>query len=247
MAVGTPPLYQSIYKTNYPYHLANTGILRLMKNNLPSYARLRKNYETAKGLGAPALACNAILVPKGHENLFLLFQNFTRPMPTNNDAATVDYAGGLESHVAGIAKTSFETSITCIETEKGMIHNFAQAIVDNGGFLDQARVIFGASDGTQNAGTKVYDIFDLTPTFGDGGGEFDASSRSQILTVSGSMRYMYFGENSSLGSVGDKAFGTINSALVSGGSGDMSGMIASAIGGLISGINGGGLSNIAIN
>ena len=89
-----------------------------MKNTLPTYARYKRDYETAKSVGAAALACNAVLIPTGFEHMRLLFQNFTRPMVTNNDPADVDYAGGLAAHVQGVPKTDFETSVTAIETEK---------------------------------------------------------------------------------------------------------------------------------
>ncbi len=204
-----------------------------MKGNLPSYSYLKKEYETAKSLGSPALACNAVLVPKGHEHLRLLIQNFPRPMVTNNDPADVDYAGGLQAHRTGTPKTNFEGSLTVIETEKGAMAKFAQAMVDAGGELESCRVFFNLSDGATNSGTIEYVIYDVAFTFPDGGGEIDASSRSQILTVSGSIRYMYFGENANLGSTGTNAFNTINSSLNSGSSN-----IGNAIGNALSSLLG---------
>lgn len=216
-----------------------------MKNNLPSYAYYRKEYETAKSLGAAALACNAIMIPTGHESLRLLIQNFTRPMATNNDAADVDYAGGLAAHIAGVPKTSFESSITVIETETGAIAKFAQAIVDNGGYLAEAVIVFGQSDGGAKAGATAYKIFDITITFSDGGGEIDASSRSQILTISGSLRYMYFGENANLGATGQNALNSINSNLansLSGSSNDTASAIAGTLDGLVKLVQNGGFN-----
>lgn len=186
-----------------------------MKNTLPSYSRYRNDYETAKALGAAALACNAILIPTGYESLRLLIQNFTRPMVTNNDPADVDYAGGLASHVQGVPKTDFESSITVIETETAALSKFAEAVVANGGMLPECKIVFGSSDGTSMTGGIVYTIYDVAFTFSDGGGEIDASSRSQILTISGSMRYMYFGENSSLGTTGTNALNSISNSLTS--------------------------------
>lgn len=214
-----------------------------MKNNLPSYARYKRDYETAKSLGAAALACNAVLIPTGHESLRLLIQNFTRPMATNNDPADVDYAGGLASHVQGVPKTDFEGSITVIETEKGAVSKFAQAVVDNGGYLKECKVVFGASDGQSNDGTTVYTIYDVAVTFSDGGGEIDASSRSQILTITGSIRYMYFGENANLGSTGSNAFNNLANTLtgVAGGTNTADG-VADALGGLIDIVKNGGIS-----
>lgn len=213
-----------------------------MKGSSPTLAHFKREYETAKTLGTPALACNAILIPTGHEHLRLLIQNFQRPMVTNNDSADIDYAGGLAAHRPGVPKTSFESSITCIETEKGAISQFAQAVMNMGGSLDSCRIVFNVSDGQTNTSPIIYTIYDVDFTFSDGGGEIDASSRSQILTVSGNMRYMYFGENANMGSTGSKAFDIINSSLNGGGS-NIGSTLANVIGGLI----GGGTNIYGIN
>lgn len=209
-----------------------------MKNNPPSLAKYRNDYQTAKSLGSPALVCNAVMIPTGFESLRLLIQNFPRPMVTYNDPADVDYAGGLASHVQGAAKTSFEGSITLIETELGTVSQFAETLMTMGGHLDECKVVFGSSDGTSASGAIVYTIQDVKLNFTDGGGEIDASSRSQILTVQGSIRYMYFGEHSSLGVSGAGAFGAINQALT----GNRAGKIAGALDGLLGLVRGGGFS-----
>lgn len=186
-----------------------------MRNNTPSYAHYRQEYETAKSLGSPALACNAVLIPTGFESLRLLIKNFAIPVATATEFADVDYAGGLGSHVAGVKKTSFEGSVTFIETETGIFAKFAQAVADNGSTLDSCKVVFGASDGGSNNGVVVYEIIDVGFTF-DNGGEIDASSRSQILEVQGNMRFMYFGQNASLGVAGANAFANALTAVAGG-------------------------------
>lgn len=210
-----------------------------MKGSSPTLAHLKREYETAKTLGTPALACNAILIPKGFEHMRLLVQNFQRPMVTNNDSADIDFAGGLAAHRPGVPKTSFESSITCIETEKGAVSQFSQAVMNMGGSVDSCSVIFNISDGQTNTQPIVYTIYDVNFTFSDGGGEIDASSRSQILTVSGSMRYMYFGGDANMGSTGSNAFDKINSTLNGGGSN-----IGANIGNIIGGLIGAGGTNI---
>lgn len=199
-----------------------------MRGNLPSLAYFSQEYNTAKKLGTPALACNAVLVLQGFDDLRLLIQSFTMPIATHNDAADIDYAGGLAAHRAGIPKTSFESSATFIETESGQIHRFAEALMSQGGSVDSARVLFGQSDGKSQT-SAVYEIQDVTITFSDGGGEIDATSRSSILTVSGSMRYMYFGDNAKLGNVGNQHLNGINSSLNSGNSSALNRFIDGAV------------------
>lgn len=178
-----------------------------MKSNLPTLQAYRKDYETAKSLGAAMLACNAVLVPEGYNNLRLLLQNFQRPITTNNDAADVDYAGGLQAHVAGTPKTNFESQWTFIETQSGAISQFAESIMTkHGGILPLARVYDGyIGDGNDIKGLRSYELIDCAITFTDGGGEIDAASRSQILQVQASCRYNYFGQSGKLGASGGGA------------------------------------------
>lgn len=48
-----------------------------MRTKTPSAQAYRKQYETAKSLGAAMLACNAVLVPEGYNNLYMLIQTFS--------------------------------------------------------------------------------------------------------------------------------------------------------------------------
>lgn len=175
-----------------------------MKSNLPTLQAYRKNYETAKSLGAAMLACNAVLIPEGYNNLRILLQNFQRPITTNNDAADVDYAGGLQGHVPGTPKTNFESQWTFIETEGGVISKFAEEImVKHGGILPLARVYDGyVGDGDDIKGIRSYELIDCAITFTDGGGEIDSASRSQILQVQASCRYNFFGQSGKIGAAG---------------------------------------------
>lgn len=175
-----------------------------MKSNLPTLQAYRKNYETAKSLGAAMLACNAVLVPEGYNNLHILLQNFQRPITTMNDAADVDYAGGLQAHVAGTPKTNFESQWTFIETESGAISKFAEEIMTkHGGILPLARVYDGyVGDGNNIKGLRSYELIDCAITFTDGGGEIDSASRSQILQVQASCRYNFFGQSGKIGATG---------------------------------------------
>ncbi|MDO5769025.1 MAG: hypothetical protein Q4P13_05930 [Psychrobacter sp.] len=183
-----------------------------MINSLPTLQTYKRQYATTKTLGAAMLACNALLVPEGFENLYVLITNFQRPIVSNNDSADVDFAGGLQAHVAGVPKTNFESQWTMIETEKGVISSFAEQIVNKyGGILPSAKVHDGhVNDGGVVKGVRTYDLEDLAITFADGGGEIDSSSRSQILQVQASCRYMYFGQSGGLGIKGtDDLFTTI--------------------------------------
>lgn len=176
-----------------------------MKTRTPSLTAYRKQYETMKSLGAAMLACNAVLVIGGYENLYMLIQNFQRPITTHHDTADVDLARGLQLHAAGTRKTNFESQWTFIETENGAISRFAEDLVTkHGGIIPLARVYDGfVDDGDNIKGLREYELIDCAITFTDGGGEIDSASRSQILQVNASCRYNYFGQGGKLGISGN--------------------------------------------
>lgn len=175
-----------------------------MKSRTPSLQAYRKQYETAKSLGAAMLACNAVLVISGYENLHVLLQNFQRPILSHHDPADVDYARGLQGHVAGTLKTNFESQWTFIETESGAISKFAADLATKlGGVVPLARVYDGfVGDGDTIKGLREYELIDCAITFSDGGGEIDSASRSQILQIQASCRYNFFGDEGKLGATG---------------------------------------------
>lgn len=160
----------------------------------------RQDYEAAKGLGAAMLACNGMLVPQNAPHLALLCKSFPRPIVTNTDSADVAYAGGLAGHVAGVPKTSYEGSLQLIETEKGIISDWAQLLVDSGGTTNCIYY-----DGRVNRWTKAFELIDCAITLE--APDMDAESRSQIVMVTTQMRYMYFGQNAAMGNVSATSFG----------------------------------------
>lgn len=187
-----------------------------MKTNTPSLAAYRKQYQTMKSLGAAMLACNAVLAIDGYENLYMLLQNFQRPICSHHDPADVDLARGLQMHAAGTRKTNFESQWTFIETESGAISQFADDLVNiHDGIIPLARVYDGfVDDGDNIKGLREYELIDCAITFADGGGEIDSASRSQILQVQASCRYNFFGNDGKLGSSSTDVFAnTLNSAL----------------------------------
>lgn len=163
----------------------------------------RSDYEAAKQLGAAMLACNAMIVPEAAPQIALLFKTYPRPMLTNNEAADVSYAGGLSAHVPGVPKTSYEGAITVIETESGQVSEFAELLAAKGGSTNC--ILY---DGRMNRWTKAHELIDCAFTFEPG--DIDSESRSQILTISGNMKYMYFGQIASAGSVSASTFGGMN-------------------------------------
>ncbi|NUF43094.1 hypothetical protein [Acinetobacter pittii] len=180
----------------------------------------KSDYETAKQLGTAMLACNAMLVPEIAPNIALLFKTYPRPIVTNNEGADIAFAGGLQGHVAGVPKTSFEGSVTMIETETGQAADFAELLITRGGMTNC--ILY---DGRINRWTKAHELIDCAFTFEPA--ELDSESRSSILTISANMKYMYFGQNAKVGTASNATFGGTQ-VPVHGGSGGASSFLNKA-------------------
>ncbi|WP_322977466.1 hypothetical protein [Acinetobacter pittii] len=160
----------------------------------------KNDYETTKQLGAGMLGCNAMLVPEIAPHIALLFKTYPRPIVTNNESAEVSYAGGLLAHVPGVPKTSYEGAVTMTETETGQIADFAELLMSQGGTTNC--ILY---DGRINRWTKAHELIDCAFTFEPG--DLDSENRSSVLTISGNMKYMYFGQNAKVGTASNAVYG----------------------------------------
>lgn len=163
-----------------------------MRSDAPSYSELMQDHQTAKALGSPQLSSNAMLVLDIAPDIRLLIQSFTFPIDTLGEPADVAYAGGLASHLSGVPKTDFTSSLTILETSGGRMVDLAELLMQYG------ETDAWAYYGRPNAYTKRFRMIDCAITF-DNGIEASADGRSQVATIQGNMRYNYFGQNESLG------------------------------------------------
>lgn len=154
--------------------------------------QLKADYQAMKAVGSPLLACQGMLVPRGYPSGRLLIKNMPYPVVSNNDPAQIDIAGGLQMSVAGVPKTSYDGSITMIETEAGHARNFGEYIVARGGSIDCDLYI-----GRVTKFTRVIELIDCKIRLE--AGELDASSRSNGLDITGSITYMFFGNFANIG------------------------------------------------
>lgn len=160
-----------------------------------TYQDMFKDWQTAKSMGSAMLASNAILVPKARPDLAMLIKSFPKFLATLNDPAEVNYAGGLQATVASIPKTSFEGSLTLIETDTGKGMELAEWMGTVGS------TDFYLYDGRQDRYMRVHEYFDCKITLDVG--EIDSENRSQILMYNGTIKGMYFGQTAKLGQVSE--------------------------------------------
>lgn len=160
-----------------------------------TYQDYFKDYQTARAMGAAMLASNAMLVPESRPDFALLIKSFPKFLPTLNDPAEVNYGGGLQSTVASVPKTSFEGSMTLIETDTGKGLEFAEwiTIVGDTDFL--------LYDGRADRYIRVHRYYGCKVTLDVG--EIDSENRSQILMYNGTIKGHYFGQTANLGKTSD--------------------------------------------
>lgn len=150
------------------------------------------DYQTAKALGAPMLACTGMIVPLIAPELALLCTNFPRPVVTRTEAVEFAYGGGLQASVTGIPKTHSTGNLQFIETDFGQMVGFQELLESEGGVTDC--IVY---DGRQGRYMRSFYLQDCAITFE--APEFDAEGRSTLLKVSAPVSYMYFGLNAALG------------------------------------------------
>lgn len=154
------------------------------------------DYLTAKALGSAMLGCNGMLIPVGMPQYALLIKAFPRPVITRNEPAEVNYAGGMQTGVVSTPKTYYEGSITLIETDSGQGLAFAEwanAIGEHD---------FIMYDGRIDRHMRSHQMFNAKVTLEPF--DMDGENRSTIVTMTGTIKYNYFGMTVNNGSTSGK-------------------------------------------
>lgn len=156
--------------------------------------QLKADFEEMKRLGSPLLQSQGMLVPRDiqFQSHRLLITQMQRPMVKNADPSEQFLAGGTRFFVPGTPETMYEASIQMIETEGGSASMFAEFIVANGG-----EIACDYYDGRLGSFTRAYALDHCAIRLD--APDMSAEGRSQGVTVSGSMSYMYFGAFASVG------------------------------------------------
>ncbi|HQZ59517.1 MAG TPA: hypothetical protein PLQ39_07490 [Acinetobacter sp.] len=178
--------------------------------------QLRSDFEVAKSLGSPLLQCSGMIVidkisgANGADmsqflGSRLLIQSAPRPMVSSLDPAEVHYAGGFIGNRPSIPNTRYTGSITMIETEEGSVQALAEFIANNGGAID-----YTYYDGRLGYFHRAYQVLNAAIRFESS--EFNADSKSNIMTVTCPVDYNYFGLYADIGENGTVLQGGRSSA-----------------------------------
>lgn len=148
---------------------------------------LKASYNAQRLLGDKAVASDATLVPEGFESMALLIKQFPWPILTTQGEIEVPMPMGAAAWQPSQVKINQQGAIQIMETVAGQAHDFAEALCARGGRF-QCSVYEGTPDRFYR-GFKLVDAFIQLDN-----PDRDFESRQQILLISGTLFFHYFGD-----------------------------------------------------
>jgi hypothetical protein len=151
-------------------------------------AYLAQSYAQAKALGDKAVSSDSMFVVDGFEHMRLLIKQF--PWPILSSAGEIEVPGpnGSKSWQPQQLETAMQGQVTIYETVKGHTQAFIDALNASGGKFSGATVYEGSMEKYSRA-VKIEDGF-----FNFDNPDRDWENRSQVLTISGTLFFHFFGE-----------------------------------------------------
>ena len=149
---------------------------------------LRNKYNLTKALGDKALSSDFSLVIEGFEHLQLLIKQAPTPVTTVTGEIEVATPMGAAMWQAQQQKVNQQGQCSIYETVNGHVREFLEKVITQPGGLFQAVMYEGTPDYNYGSYKLVDAFFQPDPT------DRDWESRSQVVTVSGSLFYHFFAE-----------------------------------------------------
>lgn len=150
-------------------------------------AYLKGMFNVAKGMGDKVISSDAYFEIVGHEELGMLIKQF--PWPILGPAGEIEVPGplGMATWQAQQAKVNQQGQVTFTETKAGHVQKFLDELPAEGGTFD-AKIYEGMPDSYLRM-VKIYKCF-----FVPDNPDRDWENRSQIMTISGTLFFHYFGD-----------------------------------------------------
>lgn len=139
------------------------------------------------------LQSEGMFVMEGLEEMRFLAKGFPCPILSYDDPANTKMGGGFEKITPSVPKTSYEGSVTFIETEQGAIAKLAEYVANVNGGMINADVYIGRPDNY----TEVHNLLNIAIRFDPA--DFDTDSRSEVTTFTAQLTYNYFGTTAKVG------------------------------------------------
>jgi hypothetical protein len=151
----------------------------------PKY--LKSLFNATAALGDKVISSDATMEIEGFEHLTLLIKQFPWPELSAAGEIEVPMPLGSARWQAQQIKCNQQGQVTFMETVQGHIAQFLTDILEQGGRFN-AKVY----EGTPENYTRVEQIYDCFVQLDNPDRDFE--NRSQIMAVSGSMFFHYFGK-----------------------------------------------------
>lgn len=155
---------------------------------------LRENFLAAKALGDKLFSSDAILVPEGNEDMFLLFKEFPMPVLSTGEAAEAPLPHGGVAYEPTQIKTNFQGQVSIADTTKKSVEAFLAKVRNNKGKFNA-----WLYEGTKEKYAKAYYIEDMSIAL-DAVGR-DTEARQQLLYITGTAFFNYFGVKDKAGNL----------------------------------------------
>lgn len=148
---------------------------------------LKGSYNAQRLLGDKAIASDAVMVIDGFEQLQLLTKQFPWPELSVVGEIEVPMPLGAAAWQPGQLKINQQGAISFMETVGGQVHTFCEQVAARGGRF-QATVYEGTPERFYRA-LKIQDCFIQLDN-----PDRDFESRQQIMLVTGTIFFHYFGD-----------------------------------------------------
>lgn len=148
---------------------------------------LKGMYSQARALGDKAINSDFTFEIAGHEGLYLLCKQAPHAMISPAGEIEIYLPNGQKAWQPQTVETALQGAISFYETTAGSVQKFLREIVAIGGIFD-GRLY----EGTPDRYTRYHPY--LNCFFQVDQGDRDWENRSQVLAISGTLFYHYFGD-----------------------------------------------------
>lgn len=150
---------------------------------------LKTQYLTTRAMGDKAVASDATFVIAGQEPLHLLTKQFPYPEITVGGEIEVPTPMGAASWQPQQLKVHQQGQLAFMETVSGHIAKFMEQVVQGPGFGRFDAIVYEGTPDRFSRGYKLRDCFWVADN-----PDRDWENRSQILMITGTLFFHFFGE-----------------------------------------------------
>lgn len=149
---------------------------------------LKGMYGSARAMGDKAVSSDGALEIEGFEGMWLLTKQFPWPVTSSQGEIEIPMPMGSNSAQPQQAKTYHQGQVTFFETTANHVSSMMLDMLKSGGRFN-AKVY----EGTPESFVRAKPLRDCFLVLDDA--DRDWENRSQVLTISGTIHYHYFGDD----------------------------------------------------